>query len=54
MKDPVFFVVVCFASSSLGKPKELNFELWLKLSENILKILQGLRVAQAAVTKRWP
>ena len=30
-------------------PKELTFQLWLKISE----ILQGLRSAQAAVTERW-
>ena len=30
-------MVFSFASCSLGKPKELNFQLWLKLSETFMK-----------------
>ena len=50
-------------ASALGPFKPLKLNIWIPIilllgqylvAKFILEILQGLRVAQAAVTERWP
>ena len=46
-------VVVFLACSTLGKPKKLNYQLWLQSSENLLKTHEGPGVV-VVVLCFWP